>query len=188
MMARWKDGVVDKKLWLSKGNKTRLLIVCPEPNERNMIRQGNRQRDMRNLLLYDEHPKTQFPTYIRQAVRAVHGLPYMPSRDRDAAAHKRLMQKIAFIDLKNTGGGSRSDASRILHATKMRRRSMIRQIRRMRPTHIAVAGRKAHRAFDAYLLRNVPPGTRVFRIDHPSRRGWTAREYYNHIREQFRDQ
>jgi hypothetical protein len=94
---------------------------------------------------------------------------------------------MALIDLKNTGGGRRSDEKLIMKATRARREDLVKQIVRMRPTHVAVAG-KAWVPFAAYIMwEAVTPGVRVFRIHHPSSRVLTDKEYYEHIRDGLRN-
>lgn len=55
-------------------------------------------------LLHDERPCTQFPTFLRQLVRAVHNNPVKSGRKSDALPHKRLMRKIA-LSTENASGG-----------------------------------------------------------------------------------
>ena len=191
-MGTWKDPwALDPDIW--RKSKLRLLIVCPEPNEQNMIRQGETARDMRELLLHDKRPRTQFPKFLRQVVRAVHNLPFEPNKERDAGAHESLMRRIAFIDLKETGGGRTSDPEKILQATKRRRSQILRQLRKWRPTHVAVAGWKAQYAFKACfpeLLGEPRQGSPVvFDIYHPSSRefGSKSRPYYDHVRKRLRE-
>jgi hypothetical protein len=162
-----------------------LLIVCPEPNEQSMKRRGDDRRDMCTLLL-DGRPTSQFPLFIRQIARAVYSKRFKTKERGEVEDHESLVRRIAFIDLKNTGGGRRSDEKQIMKATLARRSRIVKQIRswQPRPTHIAVAG-KAWPAFEAYVLRGILPGTVIFRTYHPSCHGKTAREYYRHVRDRL---
>ncbi len=109
----WKDGIVNEEAWRSQEMK--LLIVCPEPNEEAMGRAGDDRRDMCELLRHPEPGavRKQFYRFLRQAVRAVHGLP-SGAEQGEEQDHEDLMSRIAFIDLKNTGGGSPADPMRTL--------------------------------------------------------------------------
>jgi hypothetical protein len=180
----WSDGIVDRRTW-RRQKRRRLLIVCPEPNEQSMKRRGDDRRDMCALLL-DGRPTSQFPLFIRQIARAVYSKRFKTKERGEVKDHESLVRRIAFIDLKNTGGGRRSDEKQIMKATRARRLRIVKQIRswRPRPTHIAVAG-KAWPAFEAYVLRGIPPGTVIFRTYHPSCHGKTAREYYRHVRDRL---
>lgn len=141
----------------------------------------------------DKRPRTQFPTFLRRVVRAVHNLPFEPNKERDAGAHEFLMRKIAFIDLKETGGGRTSDLERVRQATKRRRSQILRQIRKWRPTHIALAGWKAQSPFKTCFPELVGKPTQgspvVLDIYHPSSRefGSKSRPYYNHVRRRLKE-
>ncbi len=164
------DGVIDNNTW--RRQKRRLLIVCPELH---------RRYDMRNLFLRPKHPRKQFVRFIRQAVRAVHGLPpgTLPGEEAD---NELLMRRIAFIDLKSTPGGASSRTPQIMRVTESKRQKIVRRIRAMDPTHIAVAG-KAWSAFNRYIHQSIiRPGIVVFRIYHPSCHGMKATKYYYHVR------
>jgi len=120
------------------------LIVCPEPNER---KGRDRWRDfgfdMGKLLLHSEHPRKQFSKFIWQAVRAVHGYP-LNTNSGEELEHEGLIRRIAFMDLKNTGGENTSDPAVVEKATRDRKQEIINQITStINPTHIAVAGKTA---------------------------------------------
>jgi len=179
----WKDGIVDEEVW-SRQSK-RLLIVCPEPNVQNMIRLGDDRRDMRELLLNPEHPKAQFYRFIRQMIRAVHGLASAVGGE-EVTDHDGLVRKIAFIDLKNTGGGSAADADRVKEAARARRDAIVKKILSMVPTHIAVAT-KAWPGFNEIILPEIRHcDAVVFKVRHPSCHGMTGQQYYEHVDAQAR--
>jgi len=89
--------------------------------------------------------------------------------------HADLARRIAFINLKNIGGGSEPDLSEIRSATEERRVELADKIRSFKPTRIFVAGDVAHAAFRTYLARQVGVGS-VY-VPHPSSR-FSYQEYY----------
>ncbi len=194
-METWKDGIVDDQYWAGEGRSKRLLIVCPEPNQSAMG--SDLRRDSRDLLLLPEiwrGKRGEKPFYcgIRQAVRAFLGL---PSGEPDPGARDQadLAKKIAFINLKNTGGRGTSVPVEILSETQRRQAELINTIMTIRPTWIFVAGGNAQAAFDKHLLQQVRDRyiavkalPTISRIPHPSMcggsRGWSPEEYYRRVR------
>ncbi len=108
-------------------------------------------------------------------------LPGGERADKDEE-HQSLTRRSAFIDLKNVGGGSEARERRVLDATERRRRAIVDQIVAMEPTHIAVCGGIAHRAFARFIwphLREMGPV--VFQVKHPSSRV-SVDAYHHHVK------
>ncbi len=181
-MAIWLDGIVDEKTW--RGQERRLLIVCPSPNEDWMVYTGDDRRDMRELLRRPESSRKTFYTHLRQAVRAFHNLPSRSDRGEEQDQGD-LVRRIAFIDLKNSGGGARADKSEIMEATKTRQTELKAQILSIEPSHIAVAGAVAQGAFDRHIRKHIQLGIRVCNIRHPSWRYGNADMYYRCVQDQM---
>jgi len=121
--------------------------------------------------------------FLTQIIRAVHGKRFKTKGEGEVRDHAGLVRRIAFIDLKNTGGGHVSSAGQVMGATQARRSEIIKRIRYIDPTHMAVAGKKAQPAFDTYIFDDLRRGTVTFKIYHPScRQGLTMQEYYEHVR------
>ena len=109
----------------------------------------------------------------------------MPSRSgRDGShEHSDLVRKIAFMNLKKTGGGSSADQVEIMVATDERRADLIGQIVSIAPTHTFVAGRQAQAAFRTHIRQHVRH--EVSEIPHPScRLGY--HEYYRRVKTAMR--
>lgn len=139
---------------------------------------------MRALLLHPEGARKAFYIHLRQAVRAFHNLPSRSS-PQEVEDHDNLVRRIAFIDLKNTGGGPRVDKAEIMEATKTRRGELVAQILLIEPSHIAVAGQAAQEAFGSHIRQHTPPSIKVCGIRHPSWRYGNADEYYRRVQAQM---
>src|SRR5205809_455765 len=113
-MATWLDGVVDDQGWQQQTK--RLLVVCPEPNEAWMNFKHDARRDMRQLLLRPEDERKPFYARLRQAIRAFHNMP-SGSGSNDTQHHADLIRRIAFMNLKKTGGGPSAEQAAVLQAT-----------------------------------------------------------------------
>lgn len=181
-MATWLDGIVDEHAW--REQERRLLIVCPEPNEDSMEKKRDDRRDMRELLRRPEEIRKRFYMNIRQAVRAFHNLPSR-TKSGEEQDHWDLVRAIAFINLKNTGGGPHAVTEEIMKAAENRCVELLKRILGIDPSHIAVAGRHAGPAFDHHLRGNVPSSVRSCGILHPSWRYGTAEEYYRRVQAQM---
>jgi hypothetical protein len=174
-MSVWMDGIVDEQGWREETRK--LLIVCPEPNEEWMHQKHDDRRDMRQLLRAPEDDRKPFYARLRQAVRAFHGLPSSSAPD-GRQEHFALVRRIAFINLKNIGGGPRADQREIDACAQRRRTELVSQIGSIAPTHIFLAGSKAQRAFRAHIGQHI--GIEAADVPHPScRLGYG--EYYRRV-------
>jgi hypothetical protein len=182
-MSVWLDGVVQEDAWRSQ--ERRLLVVCPEPNEDWMNLVGDRRRDMRELLRRPIGDRKRFYVQLRQLIRAFHSLPSRPDAGEEQE-HGDLVRRIAFIDLKNTGGGQSTDPERIMKETAGRRQEIVTQIRSIVPTHIAVAGGNAQKAFDRHIRGHIPAAMGVCGVRHPSWRWGTAADYFAVVHTEFR--
>lgn len=174
-MATWLDGLVDEQTW--REHDRRLLIVCPEPNEDSMKGIGDDRRDSRDLLLRPEDIHKRFYVHLRQAIRAFHNLPSR-SDSGEEQDHYNLVRRIAFINLKKTGGGRRANCDEVMRATKDTQSELVRQILLMEPTHIAVAGKSAKEAFGRYIRQQIPINISDSGIPHPSYPSVSSDEYY----------
>lgn len=179
-MAYWDDGIVDEKIWRAQGLS--LLIVCPEPNEEWMVRKHDERRDMRDLLRNPQDPKKRFYRGIREITRAVHDLSHESGHD-EVEDHADLVRRIAFIDLKKTGGGGGIRKERVLEATRSNSASLTKQILDINPTHIAVAGKPAQRAFEEHIRRHIGESIKLFKVYHPSY-VMSYEAYYKHVQHQ----
>ncbi len=151
MQEKWKDGIVCEEIWRKQDRKP--LIICPEPNGSGY---EHSQRDMRLLLMEGERGK-----FSRRMARLLR-LFFNDGRENP-------LLRCAIVDISKRSGGPVASGSRVMDAARLHASEIGRQIARIGPTHILVAGGVAKAAFHAYLLPLVN-GVRVAYVPHPSRR------------------
>jgi hypothetical protein len=151
---KWLDGIVgDNSFWMNQHRRP--LIVCPEPNGSGYER---RKRDMRHLLR-TEHGK--FSSRVERLVRLFFNF------HKEHEGEKPLL-RCAFIDLSKKSAGPKASRNRVAEATRKHVDDLAHQIQSMKPTHILVAGKVAHEAFDKYLRARVKRGVAAIAyVPHP---------------------